>query len=68
MESEKDRHQGCFLPYGCSLLMQNMLTLLLINWMAGIDFAGTVVDLGPGVTSFAIGDKVSCYADARVRK
>lgn len=45
-----------------------MLTLLLINWMAGTDFAGTVVGLGPGVTSFAIGDKVSCNTELRVRK
>lgn len=36
------------------------------TWMSGTDMAGEVVGLGPGVTSFAVGDKVSCWSDIRV--
>jgi NADPH:quinone reductase-like Zn-dependent oxidoreductase len=35
--------------------------------MAGTDIAGEVVGLGPNVTSLAIGDKVSCYTELKVR-
>ena len=34
--------------------------------MAGTDLAGEVVGLGPGVTSFAIGDKVASWTGTAV--
>lgn len=41
---------------------------VLTIYLAGTDIAGEVVALGPGVTSFAIGDKVSSWTDTRVCK
>lgn len=34
-------------------------------YIPGTDIAGEVVDLGPNVTSLAIGDKVSCYTELK---
>lgn len=36
-----------------------------LPYIPGTDMAGEVVGLGPGVTSFAVGDKVSCWSDIR---
>lgn len=44
-----------------------LMTLILLDWMAGCDIGGEVVALGPGVTSFAIGDKVLCCTNLKVR-
>lgn len=40
--------------------------MALLRAMAGTDLAGEVVGLGPGVTSFAIGDKVASWTGAGV--
>jgi len=40
--------------------------IVLTTEIAGTDIAGEVVALGPGVTSFAIGDKVSSWTDVQV--
>ena len=46
--------------------MKHQLNSWCLLWLAGTDIAGEVVGLGPGVTSFAVGDKISNWTDLRV--
>ena len=46
--------------------MKHQLNSWCLLWLAGTDIAGEVVGLGPGVTSFAVGDKISSWTDLRV--
>jgi len=52
-------------PVDWKAVQAGLLRLLSIPpklpYVPGTDIAGEVVGLGPGVTSFAIGDKVSCF-------
>jgi hypothetical protein len=46
--------------------LSHQLNSWCLLWLAGTDIAGEVVGLGPGVTSFAVGDKISSKTDTRV--
>ena len=79
-KSTKDRVANTIISFLCFIVsrptrlkyeskycwMNHQLNSWCLFWPAGTDIAGEVVGLGPGVTSFAIGDKISSWTDIRV--